>query len=164
MGRKAEKVRMLILRAGKCSHGFTYLELIVVLFIISILTATVFPSFIIFSESKIKSEAKELASIIRYLSELATLKRETLYIRFDIDRNTISWKTDTGQKMKRLDSVFFVKTQSKGMVSKGEVVFFFEPDGAKENLDVYITDKKDEMLISFNYLSGRVKIKNEQRI
>lgn len=155
---------MLTLKAGKCNHGFSYLELLVVLFIISIITTTVFPAFISFSESKTKSEAKEIASIIRYLNDNALLKKETLFIKFDIDRNTVFWSSESGQRMKKIHSLIMVNTQSRGDVSKGELIFFFEPDGAKENLDVYLMDKKDRFLISFNHLSGRVRIKNEKTL
>lgn len=162
MEKKAERERMLILRAGKCNYGFSYIELIVVLVIISILTATVLPAFINFSDKRIKSEAKEIASIIRYLSDNSLLKKETFYIKFDMDRNTVYWASESGQRMKRLDSLFVIRTQSKGEVSKGEVIFFFEPDGAKENLDIYLIDKKDRILVSFNNLSRKVRVKDGQ--
>lgn len=162
MEKKVEKERMLILKAGKCNYGFTYLELIVVLFIISIILTTSLPAFISFSENKIKSEAKEIASVIRYLSDNSLLKKETLFIKFDLDKNIIYWNSETGQKSKRLNSLLMVNTQTKGTISKGELIFFFEPDGAKENLDIYLMDKKDKILVSFNHLSRRVRVKGEK--
>lgn len=162
MEKKAEKERMLILRAGKCSNAFSYIELIVVLFIISIIIATVLPAFINLSESKIKSDAKQVASIIRYLSDNSLLRKETFFIKFDLDKNIIYWTSGSEQKIKHIDSLLMVNTQTKGDVTKGELIFFFEPDGAKENLEVYLMDKRDKILVSYNHLSRRVRVKGEK--
>ena len=45
-------------------RGFTLLELIVAIFTVSLVLAVVFPSFAVFGDNRLKSEAREMASIL----------------------------------------------------------------------------------------------------
>jgi len=163
MERKAGKEKMPISRAGICNNrGFTLLELIVVLFILSLVMAIILPSFAGFGESKLNSEAREIASLLRYMNDGAASKKETLSMKFDLDKNEISWKGPERDTKKRFDDMTGVTTQSLGTVSKGALTFFFEPLGARENLSVHIGRGEKNMTITLNYLSGRVKIKDEE--
>src|SRR4030042_5495030 len=137
--RKAEKRKMQILRAGTCNdRGFTLLELIVVLFILSVVMAIVLPSFAGFGEGKLKSEAREIASLLRYMNDSAAARKETFSMKFDLDKNMVSWKGPEGEKMKRFDDLTAVTAQSMGTASNGEEIFFFGPLGIRENLSVPI--------------------------
>ncbi|OGW36719.1 MAG: hypothetical protein A2Y97_01400 [Nitrospirae bacterium RBG_13_39_12] len=150
---------MQILRTGISSkRGFTLLELIVVLFVISLVMAIVLPSFSGFGERNLKSEAREMASILRYMNDSAISRKETFFIRFDLDERMVHWKGPDGEKAKRFDNITGITAQSTGKVSKGEITFFFEPVGIQENLSVYMVSSNKEMSICLNHLSGRVKI------
>ena len=163
MARKAEKGKMLISRAGISSkQGFTLLEIIVVLFIVSLVMAIVLPSFAGFGESKLKSEAREMASILRYMNDSAVSRKETFLIRFDLDKNMVTWQGPDGEKTKKFDDMTGVTTQSNGMVSKGELIVSFEPFGIQENLSVHMRRGKKGVVITLNHLSGKVKIKDEE--
>jgi type II secretion system protein H len=163
MARKAEKVKMLISRTGISSkQGFTLLEIVVVLFIVSLVMAIVLPSFAGFGESKLKSEAREMASILRYMNDSAVSRKETFLIRFDLDKNMVTWQGPDGEKTKKFDDMTGVTTQSNGMVSKGELIVFFEPFGIQENLSVHMRRGKKGVVITLNHLSGKVKIKDEE--
>jgi type II secretion system protein H len=163
MARKAEKGKMLISRAGISSKkGFTLLEIVVVLFIVSLVMAIVLPSFAGFGESKLKSEAREMASILRYMNDSAVSRKETFLIRFDLDKNMVTWQGPEGEKTKKFDDMTGVTTQSNGMVSKGELIVFFEPFGIQENLSVHMRRGKKGVVITINHLSGKVKIKDEE--
>jgi general secretion pathway protein H len=144
-----------------CEYGFTLIELVVVLFIISLITAVLLPSFAGFGENKLKSEAREMASILRYMSDSAITRKEAYSLKFDLDRNIVSWNGPDGEKAKKFDDVTGVTSESKGMVSKGELIFFFDPLGARENLDVHMSRDNKDMIVSLNRLSGRVKIEDE---
>jgi general secretion pathway protein H len=159
MERKAETGKMPISRTGTSSdRGFTLLELIVVLFVISLVAAIVLPSFTGFGEGRLKSESREIASILRYMNDSAVSRKETYSMQFDLDKNMISWKGPDGEKTRRFDDMTGVTTQSLGRISKGELTFFFEPLGIHENLGVHIGRGDKNMTITLNYLSGRVKI------
>ena len=154
---------MPISRTGISSkRGFTLLEIVVVLFIVSLVMAIVLPSFAGFGESKLKSEAREMASILRYMNDSAVSRKETFLIRFDLDKNMVTWQGPDGEKTKKFDDMTGVTTQSNGMVSKGELIVFFEPFGIQENLSVHIRRGKKGVVITLNHLSGKVKIKDEE--
>lgn len=141
--------------------GFTLLELIVVMFIVSLVMALVLPSFSGFGENKLKSEAREMASILRHMNDSAESRKETFLMRFDLDEGTVYWKGPDGEKTRRFDDITGVTTQSTGRVSKGEIILFFEPLGIRENLSVHMSKGDKEMAITLNHLSGKVKIKDE---
>ena len=146
-------------RAGIYSNsGFTLLELVVVLFLLSLVMAIVFPSFAGLGEGRLKSEAKEMASVMRYLNDTAEARKETFSIKFDLDKNIVSWRGPEGEKAKKFEDITGVTTQSDGTVSTGELTFFFDSLGARENLSVHMGRGDRNMTITLNYLSGRVKI------
>lgn len=149
---------MRILRVGICSKGFTFLELIVVIFILSILMAIIMPSFIGIGDNKLKSEAREIASILRYLYDSAVSRKETFLIKFNFSEDTVSFSSPEGEKRKEFNNIIGVTTQSRGLVSTGELIFFFEPLGITENLSVHLNKENKFMDVTLNHLSGRVKI------
>jgi len=142
-------------------RGFTLLELIVALFLISLITAVVLPSFAGFGERKLKSEAREIASIMRFVHDSALSRKETYSLKFDFDGNVVVWKGPEGEKTKRFDNLTSITTQSTGTVSRGEVTILIEPLGLRENLSVHMGAGDENMTITFNHLSGKVKIKDE---
>jgi prepilin-type N-terminal cleavage/methylation domain-containing protein len=145
-------------------RGFTFLELIVALFIISLITAIVLPSFAGFGERRLKSEAREVASILRFLHDSAISRKEAYWVKFDLDGNLISWKTPEGGKTKKFDDITGVTTHSAGTVSGGAVTILVEPLGFREDISVHMGTGEKNMTITFNHLSGKVKIKDEGRI
>jgi len=153
---------MRISRTGTSgSHGFSLLELIVVLFIVSLVMAVVLPSFSGFGENKLKSESREMASILRYIYDSASARKEIFFMKFNLDTNQVSWEGPEGKKTRTFDDITGVTTQSGGLISKGELIFFFEPLGTRENLTVHMSRGEKTMTITLNHLSGKVKIKDE---
>ena len=117
---------MRISRAGtSSSHGFSLLELIVVLFIVSLVVAIVLPSFSGFGENKLKSESREMASILRYMYDSAVSRKETFFMKFDLDTNMISWKGPEGEKTRTFDDMTGVTTQSTRDCFKRRTDIFF---------------------------------------
>jgi len=149
---------MQILRTGICRTGFTLLELVLVVFILSLIIGLVMPSFYGFGEGRLKSEAGKMASILRYLNDSAIARKETFPLRFNLDNRTLKWDTPEGEKTERLDSLYNLSTTSTGSLSNGEVTLFFGPLGLQESLMITLRDSDKEMSVSFNPLSGRVKI------
>jgi type II secretion system protein H len=141
------------------SHrGFTLLELIVVLFLVSLVMAIVLPSFAGIGDNKLKSEARKMASVLRYLNDSAVSRKETLFIKFDLDKNNVTWKSPEGERSETFEDMTGVTTQSSGIVSRGELIVFFEPLGISENLSILMSRGKKDMTITLNHLSGKVKI------
>ena len=146
---------------GNARQGFTFLELIVALFIVSLVMAVVFPSFAVFGDNKLKSEAREMASVLMYLNDSASSRKETYSITFDLGGNIVSWKGPDGEKREKFEDMTGVITQSNGRVSSGELEVFFSPLGIQENLDVQMSRGDKTLTITLNCLSGKVKIKDE---
>ncbi|MGD1076487.1 MAG: prepilin-type N-terminal cleavage/methylation domain-containing protein, partial [Thermodesulfovibrionales bacterium] len=143
--------------------GFTLLELVVVIFVLSLVLALSLPSFTGIGESKIQSDAKRLASILRYLNDSAISTKESLYLKVNFQDKTIHYNGPDGEKTETFDALSDIELQSKGTVSEGEATVFFGPSGASESLQMHLRSDKQDLTIALNALSGRVKItKNEQ--
>jgi type II secretion system protein H len=152
---------MPILPTGTCSRGFTLLELLVVLCIISVVMALVIPSFSGTGERRLRSEAREIASILNYLQDSAVSRKETFALRCNLDENSIWWKGPDGEKRRSFGGMTGVTTQSTGRMAQGEVILFFEPLGIRENLSIHLMSDKKEMTVTLHHLSGRVKISGD---
>lgn len=160
MAKKAERVRMRILRAGICnSKGFTLFELTVVIFIISLVLALSLPFFTGIGEGRIKSDAKRVASIIRYLNDSAISAKDTFQIRFNFKDRALTYTTPEGEKSEGFNSLSGIELQSGGMVSEGEVIVFFTPAGSSESFIVHLGDDASRMTVELNNMSGKVKIR-----
>ena len=148
-------------QSNRFSRGFTLLELIVALFLISAITAIVLPSFAGFGERKLRSEAREVASIVRFLHDSAVSRKETYWIKFDFNADLITWKSPEGKKSKRFEYVTSLTTQATGAVSSGEITIFIAPTGFRDNIAVDMGTGDEKMTITFNHMSGKVKIKDK---
>jgi prepilin-type N-terminal cleavage/methylation domain-containing protein len=139
------------------NHGFTLLELLVVLFVISVVSAIVLPNFTL-KEGGIRKDARKVASILRYMNETAALKKQTLHIKFDLDKGRLSWEGHDGRKTQEMRRITAVEMQSRGVVKEGELIVFFSPQGLDEYLWVYLEHDDSKITVAFNPISGRAKI------
>ncbi|MBE9527697.1 MAG: prepilin-type N-terminal cleavage/methylation domain-containing protein [Proteobacteria bacterium] len=72
-----------------CRRGFTLIELIVVMVIISLALAIVLPRLTSVTSANLKSDAVKLSALVRYLHEAAESKKLTYRLSFDLDRGTV---------------------------------------------------------------------------
>jgi general secretion pathway protein H len=138
--------------------GFTLIELVVVLFIISLTAALVFPSFYNLGERRIASDANKIASLLRYLNDTSIYTKETYSLKFDLRDHEISWNGPEGEKQENIKSLSSLYLPSKGQIQEGEVTIFFGPFGAAENIQVRLKDNEKDMTVTFSPISGRAKI------
>jgi general secretion pathway protein H len=162
--KKAERAKMRISKIGICNNGFTLLELIVVIFIVSLMLAFSFPYFTVMDEGKLKSEARNVASILRYMNDSALATKETYTIKINFGQKTLSYKGPEGEKTENLTNLSGLHLQSRGTVSDGEVIVFFGPTGASESFTVYLKGEKSKTAITFNSLSGRVRVLSGEQL
>jgi type II secretion system protein H len=139
-------------------QGFTLLELIVVIFIISLLAGVVFPSFRGLSGRQLNSDARRIASLLQYLNDSAMASKETFSLDFALQKGSISWKGPEGEKTESLKTLVGVDLQSKGMTREGLVTVFFSPLGIQEYMEILLKDDEKGMKVTFNPVSGRAKI------
>ena len=117
------------------------------------------PTFSIIGEGKVKTEAKRLASILRYLNDSAISTKETLAIKFDMNSDVLTWTMPEGERTERFNTISSIRLESKGTIKEGQVIIFFGPLGIQESLVAYLNDEKTAVTVELNRISGRVKIK-----
>ncbi len=147
------------LQPSSFDKGFTLLELLVVIFILSLFAAVVFPSFYTLDADIVKSEAKEIASVLRYLNDSALATKETYSLKIDFQERVLSWKGPDGERTKTMKSLESIELPSRGKIQEGQVILFFGPLGIQESVILSLHAKNEEMRVEFNQLSGRVRIK-----
>ncbi len=141
---------------GKIASGFTLIELIVVIFIVSLFAAITLPSFRSYESDKVKAEAKRLASILRYLNDTASFRKEELYLTVNFRDNSISYETEEGEKRENLEYLRTLFVETKGEIQSGEVKIIFTPLGAGEFMSFNLSD---HLKVELNPLSGRVRVR-----
>lgn len=156
---------MLISRTGTCSNrGFTLLEIIVVIFVLSIVLGLSLPVFIGFGGGSTQSDAKRLGSIIRYLNDSAVSTRSDYQLKIDLGSRHVSYASPEGKRDEEFRTLTGITLQSRGFVSGGEVLLFFGPLGPSEGFTIYLEDGKKAMAVSLNSLSGRVRVAETQAL
>lgn len=160
MEKRAVREKMQISKTGiyNSNKGITLIELILVISILSISAALIFPSFSVFETTKLKADAKKIASILRYLNESAITTKETASLKIDLKKKLLIYSDTEGKKEELFETIRSAELQSKGMLSDGEITLFFYHSGAVENINIYLSDKKSNLIVTLNHLSGRVKI------
>ncbi|MFA4916623.1 MAG: prepilin-type N-terminal cleavage/methylation domain-containing protein [Syntrophales bacterium] len=149
---------MRILRTGLYNKGFSLLELIIVIFIVSLTFALSFPYITITEEEGLRSEARKITSILRYLNDSAISTKETYAIKIDFKAKELSYKGPDGERAEKFVNLVGIDLQTKGMVSDGKAVVFLGPTGSTEGFTMHLRSDKNTMAVIFNPLSGRVKI------
>lgn len=145
----------------KKKSGFTLLELIVVIFIISLTTALIMPSFWDIGGGALKSEAKRIGSTLRYVYDEAVGKKRTYTVRINLD--DLTWGYDSPNESRSFhlgkDIIFKdVLVPSHGEIPGGEVLIEFGPLGPEEPLTIHLMKDRKEYTVAFNHLNGRAKI------
>ncbi|HXW68130.1 MAG TPA: prepilin-type N-terminal cleavage/methylation domain-containing protein [Dissulfurispiraceae bacterium] len=148
---------------SELQKGFTLLELLLVLCLASLLAAIVFPSLYGAEGTLLKSDAKRIASVLRYLNDSSIAIKDSFSLTFDFSKKTISWQGPDVEKTEELKSLSSVELPSKGNVGEGQLVVSFGPLGAQESLVVHLTRPGETMMVAFNQLSGRVAIKRDDQ-
>lgn len=139
-------------------EGFTLLELMVVIFIISVVLALALPTFTGMGGNKIMSDAKRIASIMRYLNDSALSTKESLTLSVDFKDKVVGYNGPEGEKSEQFDSLSGVELQSKGMITEGELFVLFSPLGAQENITMHLGNEDSHVAVVLNSMNGRVKI------
>ena len=156
MEKKAVRAMTRISTTGKCSKkGFTFLELAVVLFIISLFFTLAVPAF---RRNYAQTDALKVASVLRELNDSSVAMKKNFDITFDLDAGKISWTGPEGKKSIDVKGLIRVDMPSRGAVREGSLKVLFGPMGAPENLDVYMKGKELVWRVSLNEMSGRVKV------
>ncbi len=146
-----------------CGIGFTLIELVVVIFVVSLVVAISLPSFTHIGANTLKSDARRVASILRYLNDMAITTKEELYLKVIFKDRLFVYNAGEGEKKEVFRDLSALELQSKGRVGDGEVTIFFGTSGALESFRVYLKEGKDVWTIALNNLSGRVSVVKDEK-
>ncbi len=143
------------------SSGFTLFELIIVIFIISLTTALIMPSFWDTGDRALKREAKQIAGTLRYIYDEAAGKKKPFVLTFNIDKGLYTFKSDNETRSYILKgNVMFksISVPSLGNIPKGELIMEVGPLGPAEPLTVHLLNDEREYTVIFNHINGRARI------
>lgn len=141
--------------------GFTLIELIVVIFIISLTASIVMPSLWGSGERSLKSEAKRIGNTLRYIHDEAISKKQTYALKIDIENNTWAFEgKGESRSFETKNEVMFkdIIVPSHGEISTGEITLIFGPLGPEEPITLHLIRDEAEYTVKFNHLNGRAKV------
>lgn len=155
------------------SLGFTLIELIVVLFIISITAALVVPRLPAPDSMELKNSARNLASTLRYLGERSVASKNIYRLHINISDNSIkvTRKLSTGDEMPPEDPMLArnplgsgivitdFESPRLGKVAEGDVRIDFGAGGLSEFMTVHLSSPDGQSFTIVGYpQGGKVKI------
>lgn len=163
---------MQTLRAGKSSDsGFTLLELIVVITLLSLILFFTVPRFqtAVFSDPAQKAY-RQLIYQIKSLKEKAVEEQTTLILNFDVDNGKIWVTTETMDEDQMTDQMekatvlpedirlMDIVTPGKGMISSGTAQIRFYAKGYSDKALIHIEGEDGQMTLLVEPFLSRVKI------
>ena len=153
--------------------GFTLLELMVVLVLLSLVTALIVPRLPSTGSSALKSSAKATAAMLRYLGERSTGSKNIYRLHINLSENSIKvmHKPPSGEEISPEDPLLLRKVLESsvtitdlesprlGKVTEGEVLIDFGAAGLAEFLTIHLTSPQGESFTVAGYPgSGKVKL------
>ena len=162
----------------RANHGFTLLELSIVLFIMGLVIALAMPHFGGLPSAHLKSESRRLAGRATYLYQRATSDRMLMRLTFDLDTNSYyvsRLDPYANEPLFQQDSqpglapvlmpigvrLRDVTVEGIGTITRGTANCMFYPEGYVDATVVHLMDDSGTIFtLSFNPSSGRVAIRN----
>jgi type II secretory pathway pseudopilin PulG len=154
-------------KRGKPAFAFTLIELVIVIFIISLTTALVMPNLWDTGERAVKSEAKRIGNTMRYIYDEAAGKKKDYVITIDLSEGSWGYESKTVSRVfKMKDDVVFrdVVVPSLGEVLSGEIKLKFGPTGPEEPVILHLMKDEVEYTVMFNHMNGRSKVYEGYRL
>ncbi|MBL7031596.1 MAG: prepilin-type N-terminal cleavage/methylation domain-containing protein [Nitrospira sp.] len=143
------------------NSAFTLIELVIVIFIISLTTALIIPNFWDNGETALKSEAKRIANTLRYIYDEAAGKKLTYTLKININESSWGFESENESRLFEMkeDIVFRdIMIPSLGNITTGEAILLFGPLGPEEPVTLHLSNNKFEYTVIFNHLNGRAKV------
>jgi len=148
------------LKRTEAKRGFTLIELVFVVFILTIVAAVVFPSFYTALSRSTSSEANLVASVIRYLNDVSRNTATEARLLLNLDERSISYESFEKQGSYEIESLYSAELTSTGVAEKGETAVVFPPTGLQEMLRVRLGEGTKFLEVLYNPYSGRVSVED----
>ncbi len=141
------------------SEGFTFLELLIVISIISLITLLVMPRLTDPFKQAGKSDVFKVAAMLRFVRDSAILYREDLLVNFEIDRGVITYESPEGgrkfKKTLKVGSLRGLELPDRGVILEGMVSLKFTPEGYPSPFRVLFSEERS---ISYNPFSTALQV------
>lgn len=156
-----------------CSAGFTLIELMVVLVLLSLAAALIAPRLPATEAMELKSSARSLASLLRYLGERSSGSKHLYRLHVNFRENSIyvTRRLASGDEITPEDPLLSRKTLADGViitdlqsprlgtVAEGEVLIDFGAGGLFEFVTLHLRSPAGESFTVTGYpQGGKVKI------
>jgi general secretion pathway protein H len=158
---------------SKSQSGFTLIELILVLFIVGLLLATVFPKLSGLGRGDLNLTSRHLIRTVQLIMDRSTSTKRLYRLHYDLDHHQY-WATVlqgngefvpvdpsvlTRVTLPRLVQFEDVTTLRQGKVTQGEAYTQFYPTGMVEKTLLHLTlGDKETVTLMVQPLTGRVKV------
>jgi prepilin-type N-terminal cleavage/methylation domain-containing protein len=153
-------------------RGFTMVELLAVIAVIGIIVALVFPRLSFLEGRYLRSDARKISGLIRYVSESASIKKLHYRLLFDIERGVITvasspdgtdYGEESDQTLRRLrlrggigiEDLLLPRT---GKINEGTIAVHFSPYGFSEPFTLHMRGGDNLLTLSFNPYNGKVLV------
>ena len=140
--------------------AFTLIEIIVVVLLIGIIMSITIPRFIDLDDLHMKSQARRLSSLFRYVYSEAVTTGRSYRVCFDIDREAywVEMADDSGQFTEFADTLTRKENLSEGIefediampdagkITEGRVFCYFYPRGLVDGLTIHLRNQRGNAL------------------
>lgn len=158
--------------ADSYPRGFTLLELLVVIAVIGIALALVYPRLPALGAAYLKTDAGRAAGLLVYLNEASAARRTNYRLKFDLEKETLTVDASKGAeeyaavtepglggiKFREGVDLEDIVVPGLGRVKAGEVSVVIAPSGSGEPFTLHLKSGKEQMTILFNPYSGKALI------
>lgn len=142
----------------KIARGVTFIELLVVAIIISVLAGISIPKFSkSFSNLQMRSFAKDLQSFMNYLQQRSKIESKEITLNIDnLNAKILAFYSDNNEIIK-------MSTMPSGVnANSTQREILFHPDGSIDKFDIKLTSRGgDSVSLTTKGVFNAVKIKNE---
>lgn len=157
---------------SRSTAGFTLLELLVVIFIISLAAGIVFPRLPDTEATKLKNSARNLGSGLRFLNDQAIVTKKAYRLHLNLNDNStrITQLSPSGEELQPEDQfmnrrlveegidIEDVNVPSLGLVTEGEVTVSFGPGGIGDGLTIHLKGGEKNFTVIAYPSGGKVKV------
>ncbi len=148
------------------------IELLTVVVVLAAVAIIVFPGFFDIRDTRLRSDARRLSALVRFLDEGAATRKVYYRLWFDLEKERL--RVDTSKNGveyapysdSRISSFTFARgvdikyitVPGLGDVLRGEVAVTFTPIGAEKPFAVHLRSGDSELTVDFNPYSGNVRV------
>lgn len=140
-------------------RGFTLIEMLVVLFIVSILLATVPPFFSAgMASTSAKGAARQLASDLRFTRSTAIVRQQETALALDVEQRSYR-VVNTNKEVSLPESLALslITVESERLGEEQGMIRFF-PDGSSTGGRITVSQGNAEYVVDIDWLSGKVDL------